>query len=89
MQNILLGAIAMASLVAGLFFFRFWRATNDRFFLFFAIAFWIEAVNRVMLGLVTLSEDVPVFYLVRLAAFGLILFAIIDKNKIRKAKREI
>ena len=84
MQDILLGAIAMASLVAGLFFLRFWKTTRDRFFLFFAIAFWIEAVNRTMLGIIELPEDIPVFYLIRLAAFSLILFAIIDKNRLPK-----
>ena len=32
MEQILLGANAMASLVVGLFFLRFWRDTRDRFF---------------------------------------------------------
>jgi len=85
MNDILLGAIAMASFVAGLFFIRFYKSTKDRFFLFFAIAFWIEAVNRVLLATVNFSEEVPVLYLIRLAAFGLILFAIIDKNKLQKS----
>lgn len=35
----LTGAIALASLLVGLFFFRFWRQTRDRFFLYFALAF--------------------------------------------------
>ena len=30
---VMLGAIAMASLVAALFFLRFWKNTRDRFFL--------------------------------------------------------
>lgn len=80
MKQILLGAIAMASLVAGLFFLSFWRSTKDRFFLFFATAFCIEAVNRVLLGLAELPETLPMFYVIRLAAYGLILFAIVDKN---------
>ncbi|MCR4338003.1 MAG: DUF5985 family protein [Candidatus Omnitrophica bacterium] len=84
MQDILLGAIAMASFVAGLFFLRFWKSTKDRFFLFFAIAFWIEAINRVILGLVELSENFPIFYLIRFLAFALILFAILDKNQAKK-----
>ena len=84
MKPMLLGAIAMASWVAGLYFFRFWRSTKDRFFLFFAIAFWIEAVNRAMLGLVELPENVPVVYLIRLSAFSLILLAIVDKNRPQK-----
>ena len=84
MQDLLLGAIAMASFVAGLFFLRFWKSTKDRFFLFFAIAFGIEAVNRVLLAVVNFSEDVPFLYLIRLIAFGLILFAIVDKNHLQK-----
>lgn len=51
MDLMLLGAISMASLVAGLFFLRFWRDTGDRFFLFFAVAFLVEGVNRAALGL--------------------------------------
>jgi hypothetical protein len=77
----LLGAIAMASLVAALFFLRFWKATQNRFFLFFAIAFGIEAVNRTCLAFVDpASEHLPLFYLIRLIAFGLILFAVVYNN---------
>jgi uncharacterized membrane protein HdeD (DUF308 family) len=46
----LFGAIPMASLIAGLFFLRFWKDTGDRFFLFFAVSFLIEGVNRAALG---------------------------------------
>lgn len=82
MNEMMIGAIAAASLVAGLFFFRFWRATGDRFFLLFALSFWIEGVNRVLLfESVGLDEDAPVYYLIRLVAYGLILAAIIDKNR--------
>jgi len=84
-NSILVGAIGLASLVAALFFLRFWRSTRDRFFLFFALSFFIEGVNRVVVYLaVGLQEDQPVYYLVRLIAYGLILFAIIDKNRGRK-----
>ena len=34
MNDMLLGAIAMASLIAGLFFLRFWKSSGDRFFYF-------------------------------------------------------
>ena len=44
MDFMLWGAISMASLVAGLFFLRFWKDTGDRFFLFFAVSFLIEGV---------------------------------------------
>jgi uncharacterized membrane protein HdeD (DUF308 family) len=82
MNLLLLGANAMASLVAGLFFLRFWRDTRDRFFLFFATAFGVEGVNRIALGLTDVSqENEPYFYLVRLFSFLLILAAIVDKNR--------
>lgn len=82
MNEMLIGAIAAASFAAGLFFFRFWRTTHDRFFLLFALSFWIEGVNRVMLyESVGLNEDAPVYYLIRLVAYGLILAAIVDKNR--------
>jgi len=81
MSNVILGAIAMASLVAALFFVRFWRDTRDRFFLLFAVAFALDAVTRLTLGLSDVSaEHEPLFYIARLVTFALILIAIIDKN---------
>lgn len=82
MRNLLLGAIAMGAGVAGLFFFRFWRGTRDRFFLLFALAFWAEAISRVYIALTgALMEETPTAYLIRVLAYGLILFAIFDKNR--------
>lgn len=82
MTQMLTGAIAVASLVAALFFLRFWRHTRDRFFLYFALSFLIEAANRVVLGvLVIADEDGAMFYSVRLVAYGLILLAIWQKNR--------
>ena len=88
MPQFLLGAVAMASLVAAAFFWRFWRQTHDRFFMLFAAAFLLEAINRTTLaaiGSVT-EEQEPLFYLVRLFSFVLILVAIVDKN-LRGGKR--
>jgi hypothetical protein len=82
MNSVMLGAIAMASLVASLFFIRFWRQTGDRLFLFFSLAFGVDAVTRVILALGDIAaEHEPFFYLARLITFGLILLAIIDKNR--------
>ena len=84
MEPMLMGAIALGWAVAGLFFFRFWRHTRDRFFLFFAASFWIEAINRVALGLwASASETNPLFYGIRLVSYGLILVAIWQKNRPR------
>jgi hypothetical protein len=79
---VLLGAIAMASAVAALFFLRFWRQTRDSFFLFFAAAFAIDAAARFVLGVAPLSEETqPLIYLARLVTFCLIIIAIIRKNR--------
>ena len=81
MDLMLLGAIAMASWIAGLFFLRFWRDTRDRLFLWFAISFLIEGLNRAALGLSgDPNEGRPFFYFVRLLSFLLILVAIVQKN---------
>jgi hypothetical protein len=81
MDQILVGAIAVASFIAGLFFFRFWRNSRDRFFLYFALSFWIEAANRIALGLASGDELAPLFYGVRVIAYGLIVLAILQKNR--------
>lgn len=82
MNTMLLGANAMAALVASLFFLRFWRDTHDRFFLFFAIAFFLDVINRVALALATIPKETePFFYLARLLSFIIILAAIVDKNR--------
>jgi hypothetical protein len=83
-EHMLLGGIAVGSLIASLFFFRFWRHTRDRFFLYFALSFLIEAGNRVALGLVSNADEAaPEFYLVRLVAYALIIVAIWQKNRPR------
>lgn len=82
MEHFLSGAIAMASLAAGLFFFRFWWKTRDRFFLYFTASFCLEAVNRSYLVLAgEIREEFPVYYAIRLISYGLILLAIWDKNR--------
>ena len=81
MNTVLMGAIAMGSAMAGLFFFKFWRRSGDRFFVYFALSFWLEAVNRIVLALVAGDELAPVIYGLRVVAYGLILFAIIQKNR--------
>jgi hypothetical protein len=82
MAQFLMGAIALASAVAALFFLRFWRETGDRLFAMFAVSFGLLGVIR--LGL-ALSKDVTEghtsWYWLRLAAFVLILVAIVDKNR--------
>lgn len=81
-DEVLLGAAAMGSAVAALFFVRFWRQTKDRLFLIFAIAFVVDAFMRVILAVTILPDETePFFYLGRLLCFSLIVLAIIDKNR--------
>jgi hypothetical protein len=82
MVTFLYGAAAMACIVIGLFFWRFWRQSLDRLFLMFALAFWILAVDRSVLGLVAFSSEWRGYvFLLRLLAFCLILYGIVDKNR--------
>lgn len=81
-NHLLTGAIAVANLLVGLFLFRFWRNSRDSFFLLFALSFWIEALDRVGLGLLDgASESQPLFYGGRIVAYGLIVVAIWQKNR--------
>lgn len=77
-----MGAIAMASSIVALFFLRFWRETGDRLFAIFALAFLLLGVTRLGLALSPQElEGHTHWYWMRLAAFILILVAIVDKNR--------
>lgn len=79
---LLQGMLAMGFTVAGLFFLKFWHASNDRLFGAFALAFFIFAAERIALGIVGIGSPMAEnLFVVRLAGFVLILAAIIDKNR--------
>lgn len=76
------GLITMAFAVAGLFFLRFWRRTSDPLFAFFALAFWLLALNQGLTAFAHVPlEERTWLYLLRLAAFWLILVGIFWKNR--------
>jgi hypothetical protein len=76
------GALTLGFVIAGLFFLRFWKSTRDGLFLAFAAAFWLLGVAQATLTFSTgLVEERSWLFLVRLAAFLLILFAIWRKNR--------
>lgn len=76
------GLITMGFLIAGLFFIRFWKRTGDFLFGAFAAAFWLLALNQALLALSDLPlEERSSIYLLRLAAFLLIIGAIVLKNR--------
>lgn len=75
------GAVTAGFLLAGLFFLRFWRRTQDGLFLAFAIAFWLLGLSQALLAITqVIIEDRSWIYLLRLFAFCTILVAIIRKN---------
>lgn len=76
------GLITMGYLIAGLFFLRFWVRTGDRLFAAFAVAFWLLAANQGMPAILDIPrEENTWIYLLRLAAFVLIIGAVIRKNR--------
>lgn len=82
MKTFLNGMIVAGYMVASLFFFKFWRRVSDRFFLYFALSFTTLAAQRVALVFAPRgNEHDATIYMIRLAAFLLILFAILDKNR--------
>ena len=77
----LAGAVSAGFLVAGLFFLRFWKRSRDGLFAAFAIAFWLLGLNQALLTFSSVpAEERTWLFLLRLAAFVLILAAIWRKN---------
>ena len=82
MRQLLLGASAMGEVVAGLFFLRFYRSTRDRLFVLFGVAFLLLAGQAVAIGIAPPDAELRgLLYLPRLVAFGLIIAAIVGKNR--------
>lgn len=70
------------SLIAALFFFKFWSKTEDRFFGFFALAFSLFAIERCFLAIIDpTNEAQPFVYSFRMLSFLIIIWAVIDKNR--------
>jgi hypothetical protein len=75
------GMITMGYVVAGLFFAKFWRRSRDPLFAIFAVAFWLLALNQAIVAAIDAPrEEQSWAYLLRLAAFILIIVAIVYKN---------
>jgi hypothetical protein len=82
LAQLMAGALSAGYLVIALFFARFWRDTHDRLFAFFSVAFALLAAQRMALALAATHEAwSSALYGVRLVAFLLILYAVVDKNR--------
>lgn len=77
----LLGFITGCSLVALLFFLRFWRSSRDPLFLAFAVFFFVQSFREsAVLGLRYPNEGNFWLFLIRLLSVLLVLGAILWKN---------
>ena len=82
LTDFLSGAITAGFVVAGLFFLRFWKRTRDTLFVAFALAFWLLGLTQALLAFTSIPvEERSWLYLLRLAAFSLILGSIWLKNR--------
>ena len=82
LYDFLAGAVVSGFIVCALFFLRFWRRTSDGLFLAFALAFGLLGLSQAILALANIpTEERASIYLIRLAAFALILVAVLRKNR--------
>ncbi|MGN2247320.1 DUF5985 family protein [Frateuria sp. GZRR35] len=76
------GAVTFGFAIVGLFFLRFWRRTGDKLFLAFSLAFGLLGVAQVLIAVTNVYVENRSFaYLIRLAAFAIIIVAIGRKNR--------
>jgi uncharacterized membrane protein len=76
------GAVTAGFLIASLFFLRFWKDTRDRLFLSFALAFMLLGLHQALLVITDIPiEERSPLYLLRLIAFAMIIWSIIQKSR--------
>jgi len=81
-NDFLAGAIVMGFAIAALMFLKFWKRTREGLFLAFAGSFLLLSVTQALLTLGDFQdEERSWLYLLRLAAFLLILFAMWWQNR--------
>lgn len=86
LYDFLSGAVAAGFFVCSLFFLRFWRRTHDELFMAFALAFALLGLGQSILALANIpTEEKGSIYLIRLAAFAVIIVAVLRKNRGAKA----
>lgn len=82
LYDFLAGAVALGFGVCALFFLSYWKRTREELFLAFALAFILLGLGQTVLALADIpTEERGSVYLLRLAAFLLILMAIWRKNR--------
>jgi hypothetical protein len=78
------GLITAVFGVCALFFIRFWSRTKDVLFAGFAVTFFLLALGQALTTILDLAaEERTWIYFMRLAAFLILIVAIIRKNVAR------
>ncbi len=81
LEGLVAGGLTVGLGVVALFFLRFWGRTRDGLFLAFSAAFALMAANQALPVVLHIpQEDRGGIYLIRLAAFLLIIVAVVGKN---------
>ncbi len=81
LHDFLGGALTLSFLLAGVYFLRFWRKTGHRLFMSFAFAFWLLALNQLLILVFGISDERTAYvYLLRVLGFLIILVAVIRAN---------
>jgi len=76
------GAVALGYMLAALFFLRFWKRTRELLFLSFSVAFALLSVGQIVVASANIYvEDSSAAYLLRFAAFAIIILAVWRKNR--------
>ncbi len=81
MTQFLSGMNTMGFLIAGLFFWRFWRKSADSLFIAFSVAFFLFALDQLFHA--TAAEPSTSYswsFFFSLAGFGLLIYAVLRKN---------
>jgi zinc transporter ZupT len=79
---LLLGVLVAFSTTIAVLFLKFWRATKDRLFAFFAGAFAMFATQWLAQAVLNpRHESEHYLYLIRLVGFLLIIAGIVSKNR--------
>lgn len=75
------GAVTFGFLLAALFFFRFFKRTADGLFFWFGLSFLMLATGQALVTLLDVTvEERSWIFLLRLAAYLIIVIAILRKN---------
>lgn len=84
--NAFLGGITLTTFLASSYIFaKFWKETRDRLLGSFSISFLLIAIERILLFSTHATDDGRSYlYVIRLVAFLLILYGIVQTNLSRR-----